>query len=155
MKLEFQKMSMATSILLSIVGLAVSYSCYGFGIYRVWSGAISYGTMTMFLSAVGLSHGNLKPAGVSGANGSVFNHIGGKTDGHSRYAKGRFFGCRSGGAVRRTESVGWHRNRLFRGKLCLPQWKAGVLRCRLFGVSQGDWSLSWDLPGRGRRQCSA
>ena len=50
MKLEFQKMSMATSILLSIVGLAVSYSCYGFGIYRVWSGAISYGTMTMFLS---------------------------------------------------------------------------------------------------------
>ena len=39
MKLEFQKMSMATSILLSIVGLAVSYSCYGFGIYRVWSGS--------------------------------------------------------------------------------------------------------------------
>ena len=59
MKLEFQKMSMATSILLSIVGLAVSYSCYGFGIYRVWSGAISYGTMTMFLSLSGSLTGPL------------------------------------------------------------------------------------------------
>ena len=59
MKLEFQKMSMATSILLSIVGLVVSYSCYGFGIYRVWSGAISYGTMTMFLSLSGSLTGTL------------------------------------------------------------------------------------------------
>lgn len=53
MRLEFQRMSMATSILLSIVGLVVSYSCYGFGIYRVWSGAITFGTMTMFLSLSG------------------------------------------------------------------------------------------------------
>lgn len=53
MRLEFQRMSMATSILLSIVGLAVSYGCYGFGIYRVWSGAITFGTMTMFLSLSG------------------------------------------------------------------------------------------------------
>ena len=53
MKLEFQKMNMFISVFLSIVGLAVSYSCYGFGIYRVWSGAISYGTMTMFLSLAG------------------------------------------------------------------------------------------------------
>ena len=53
MKLEFHKMNMFISVFLSIVGLAVSYSCYGFGIYRVWSGAISYGTMTMFLSLAG------------------------------------------------------------------------------------------------------
>jgi len=53
MKLEFQKMNMFISFFMSIVGLAVSYSCYGFGIYRVWSGAISYGTMTMFLSLAG------------------------------------------------------------------------------------------------------
>lgn len=59
MRLEFQRMSMATSILLSIVGLAVSYSCYGFGIYRVWSGAITYGTMTMFLSLSGTLTGSL------------------------------------------------------------------------------------------------
>lgn len=53
MRLEFQKMSMLTSILMSGIGFLVSYSCYGWGIYRVWSGAISYGTMTMFLSLSG------------------------------------------------------------------------------------------------------
>ncbi len=49
MRLDFQKMSMGTSLLLSIVSMLVSYSAYGWGIYRVWSGAITYGTMTMFL----------------------------------------------------------------------------------------------------------
>lgn len=53
MKIDFQKMSMMTSILMSLVGLLVSYSSYGWGIYRVWSGAISYGTMTLFLSMSG------------------------------------------------------------------------------------------------------
>lgn len=59
MKLDFQKMSMLTSFLLSLTGMVVSYSCYGFGIYRVWSGAISYGTMTMFLSLSGSLTGTL------------------------------------------------------------------------------------------------
>lgn len=53
MRLDFQKMSMLTSILMSIIGFVVSYGCYGWGIYRVWSGVISYGTMTMFLSLSG------------------------------------------------------------------------------------------------------
>ncbi|WP_448915291.1 peptidase domain-containing ABC transporter [Eubacterium ramulus] len=53
MRLDFQKMSMVTSVLMSVIGFAVSYSCYGWGIYRVWSGAITYGTMTMFLSMSG------------------------------------------------------------------------------------------------------
>lgn len=59
MKLEFQKMSMGTSILLSTVGLLVSYLSYGWGIYRVWSGAISYGSMTMFLGLSGTLTGTL------------------------------------------------------------------------------------------------
>lgn len=53
MRLEFQRMSMVTSIIMAFVGLVVSYSSYGWGIYRVWSGAISYGTMTLFLSLSG------------------------------------------------------------------------------------------------------
>ena len=53
MSLEFKRMSIATSILMSVIGFIVSYSCYGWGIYRVWSGVISYGTMTMFLSLSG------------------------------------------------------------------------------------------------------
>lgn len=59
MKLDFQKMSMGTSFLLSGVALLVSYASYGWGIYRVWSGAISYGTMTMFLSLSGTLTGTL------------------------------------------------------------------------------------------------
>jgi ABC-type bacteriocin/lantibiotic exporter with double-glycine peptidase domain len=53
MRLDFQKMSVWTSLLLTTVGLLVSYLSYGWGIYRVWSGAISYGTMTMFLGLSG------------------------------------------------------------------------------------------------------
>lgn len=59
MRLDFQKMSVGTSLLLSTVGLLVSYASYGWGIYRVWSGAISYGTMTMFLSLSGTLTGAL------------------------------------------------------------------------------------------------
>ncbi len=59
MKLDFQKMSIGTSILLSTAALLVSYASYGWGIYRVWSGAISYGTMTMFLGLSGTLTGTL------------------------------------------------------------------------------------------------
>ncbi len=59
MRLEFQRMSVWTSLLLTTVGLLVSYFSYGWGIYRVWSGAISYGTMTMFLSLSGTLTGTL------------------------------------------------------------------------------------------------
>lgn len=59
MRLDFHRMSMGTSMILSIVNMLVSYSAYGWGIYRVWSGAISYGTMTMFLSLSGTLTGTL------------------------------------------------------------------------------------------------
>ena len=59
MRLEFQRMSIVTSIIMSIVGLLVSYGSYGWGIYRVFSGAISYGSMTMFLSLSGTLTGAL------------------------------------------------------------------------------------------------
>lgn len=50
MRMSYQKMSMVISALMTLIGMAVSYASYGWGIYRVWSGAISYGTMTMFLT---------------------------------------------------------------------------------------------------------
>ena len=59
MRLDFQKMSIWTSLLMSTVGLLVSYAAYGWGIYRVWSGAIDYGTMTMFLGLSGTLTGTL------------------------------------------------------------------------------------------------
>ena len=71
MRLDFQKMSMVTSFIMSIVGFLVSYSSYGWGIYRVWSGAITYGTMTLFLSLSGTLTGalnsliNMVPSAIS------------------------------------------------------------------------------------------
>lgn len=59
MRLEFQRMSMGTNFILSVVNMLVSYSAYAWGIYRVWSGAISYGTMTMFLGLSGTLTGTL------------------------------------------------------------------------------------------------
>lgn len=59
MKLDFKRMSAFTSLLLSTVGLIVSYASYGWGVYRVWSGAITYGTMTMFLTLSGTLTGTL------------------------------------------------------------------------------------------------
>ena len=59
MRMDFQKMSVGTSVIMSLVGLIVTYSSYGWGIYRVWSGAISYGSMTLFLSMSGTLTGAL------------------------------------------------------------------------------------------------
>lgn len=59
MRLEFQRMSMGTSLLLAVVSMLISYGAYGWGIYRVWSGAIDYGTMTLFLSLSGTLTGTL------------------------------------------------------------------------------------------------
>lgn len=59
MRLDFQKMSVWTSLLMTTVGMLVSYASYGWGIYRVWSGAITYGTMTMFLTLSGTLTGTL------------------------------------------------------------------------------------------------
>lgn len=56
---KYQKLGILSSVFLSFVGLLVSYSCYGLGIYRVWSGSISYGTMTLFLSLSGTLTGTL------------------------------------------------------------------------------------------------
>ena len=59
MRLEFQRMSMGTSFILSLVSMLVSYSAYAWGIYRVWSGAITYGSMTMFLGLSGTLTGSV------------------------------------------------------------------------------------------------
>lgn len=59
MKLKYQKMSIWTSLVLSTVGMMVTYASYGWGIYRVWSGFITYGAMTMFLGLSGSLTGAL------------------------------------------------------------------------------------------------
>lgn len=59
LKKKYERLGILISIFMSFVGMAVSYSCYGLGIYRVWTGTISYGTMTLFLSLSGTLTGTL------------------------------------------------------------------------------------------------
>lgn len=47
--LYYNEFSVRTAALMSLVGMVVSAGCFGWGVYRLWSGAISYGTMTLFL----------------------------------------------------------------------------------------------------------
>ncbi len=86
-------MSIATSIILGTVGLMVSYSCYGWGIYRVWSGVISYGTMTMFLTLSGTLTGSVnnlasmvpQAIGMTTSAGRIIDIIGMPREDDSRY----------------------------------------------------------------------
>ncbi len=48
-KLEYNKFSVAASALMSLVGTVVSVVCFGWGVYRLWGGYITYGTMILFL----------------------------------------------------------------------------------------------------------
>jgi ABC-type multidrug transport system fused ATPase/permease subunit len=53
MRLTHDRFSILTTLCLSAIGLVVSYSCYGWGVYRLWDGAITFGTMTLFLQLSG------------------------------------------------------------------------------------------------------
>lgn len=52
-KLDHDRFTIIMGLCLSLIGLFVAYSCYGWGVYRLWQGAISYGTMTLFLQISG------------------------------------------------------------------------------------------------------
>lgn len=51
--LNFNRFTIYTSSFLSMVGMAVSYICFGWGVYRLWGGYITIGTMMMFLQMAG------------------------------------------------------------------------------------------------------
>ena len=55
--LEYNAFSVVTGMVMSLVGLAISMGCFGWGVYRLWTHAISYGTMTMFLQLTGMLRG--------------------------------------------------------------------------------------------------
>lgn len=54
LKLNHDRFAVLMTMCLSFVGLIVSYSCYGWGVWRLWNGAITYGTMTMFIQLSGI-----------------------------------------------------------------------------------------------------
>lgn len=52
-RLDHDRFSIVMTMCMSLIGLLVSYLCYGWGVYRLWQGAITYGTMTLFLQISG------------------------------------------------------------------------------------------------------
>lgn len=51
--LEYNRFTILTSSFMSLIGIIVTGVCFGWGVYRLWSGAITYGTMTLFLQQAG------------------------------------------------------------------------------------------------------
>lgn len=47
--LVYNLFSLRTSAVVSLLGMAISASCFGWGVYRLWTGVITFGSMTMFL----------------------------------------------------------------------------------------------------------
>ncbi len=52
-QLDYNKFSIMTSSFMSVVSMGVTGACFGWGVYRLWTGAITYGTMTLFLQQAG------------------------------------------------------------------------------------------------------
>ena len=52
-QLSYNRFSILTSSFMSVVGMGVTGVCFGWGVYRLWTGAITYGTMTLFLQQAG------------------------------------------------------------------------------------------------------
>lgn len=48
--LDYNLFSIKTRIILSIVGMVTEYAAFGWGVYRLWRGYITYGQMTLFLT---------------------------------------------------------------------------------------------------------
>lgn len=57
-QLDRNKYQQLGSIVTSLVGQAIGYACYGFAIFRLWKGDISYGTMTMLVGMAGSLRGS-------------------------------------------------------------------------------------------------
>lgn len=71
--LDYNKFSVITTAFMSFVGMFISYACLGWSVYRLWTGAIVFGTMTLFLQlASGLNNSfsaliNLIPQAINAA----------------------------------------------------------------------------------------
>lgn len=49
LSLRQNKLSVTVNALMSLLGMVVSYLCLGWGVYRLWSGRIDFGTMVLFI----------------------------------------------------------------------------------------------------------
>ena len=57
-KLSYQSFSIFSGVCMSVLGMLVTGACFGWGVYRLWSGHITFGTMTLFLQLAGMLRGS-------------------------------------------------------------------------------------------------
>lgn len=50
LNVKYQRSSIFNTLIMALASAVITYTTYGWGIYKVWNGAITYGTMTMFLT---------------------------------------------------------------------------------------------------------
>ena len=56
--LSYNAFQISMSSFLSLVGMAVTASCFAWGVYQLWNGSITYGSMTMFLQLAATLRGS-------------------------------------------------------------------------------------------------
>ena len=56
--LSYNGFQIGTSTGLSLVSMLVTAACFGWGVYRLWAGAITYGSLTMFLQLANMLRGS-------------------------------------------------------------------------------------------------
>ena len=56
--LSFNAFQISMSSFLSLVGMAVTASCFGWGVYQLWNGSITYGSLTLFLQLASTLRGS-------------------------------------------------------------------------------------------------
>ena len=49
--LDYNLFSIKTKAVLSVVGMAIQFTAFGYCLFRLWTHAITYGTMTLFFAA--------------------------------------------------------------------------------------------------------
>ena len=57
-RLDYNRFHVVTSSGMSLVGSMVAMVCFGWGVYRLWTGHITYGTMTLFLQLAAILSGS-------------------------------------------------------------------------------------------------
>lgn len=56
--LSYNGFQIGTSTCLSLVSMLVTAACFGWGVYQLWAGAITYGSLTMFLQLASTLRGS-------------------------------------------------------------------------------------------------
>lgn len=58
LSLDYNKFSIIVTSVISFVTQIVTYACFGWGVFRLWSGAISFGTLVLFIQLYSMLSGS-------------------------------------------------------------------------------------------------